>query len=575
MSTNLHPSAPPDSAATTAADARSSGQEIEAKFSVTDRAQSAARIDGALLANRYPLGAARQVVNVDTYFDTSDLRLLRQGQTLRTRTQGDALVVTSKSIGLHTPKGLHSRAEIERPAPGVHADALLLRRDLLPGEVAEVTADLVANDEPLLPLVRLHQERTKRMVCLPDGGPLAELSLDDITVLRPPSLPEGEAGHEPGDPEPAAWSPVTTFHELEIELLPGGDKAELKQVAAAVRELPGLKANDQNKLQQALLALGSADAAAAGADSRQPIAELCRRVWREQLAVMLVNEAGVRFSDDIEYVHDMRVATRRARAAARLYAGFFDPKSKQVKRFLKRLRTTGRLLGRVRDLDVALKRLDGHASRLDGGAREGLDGLARLWAKERARAHAALLDWLDSKTYARFVHAFRRFCTTPGAGLPRLAWEPHEPPPPYQIRHLLPSLIFNRYEAIRAFEVPFEQHAADGTPLPVETLHALRIECKYLRYHLEFNETLLGDEGQEMIAALRQLQEDLGDLNDASVSAEMLARARRRVDGDGLATYEALQHETVGRLRATVPADIAGFLSAETRRTLARAVARI
>ena len=55
-----------------------------------------------------------------------------------------------------------------------------------------------------------------------------------------------------------------------------------------------------------------------------------------------------------------------------------------------------------------------------------------------------------------------------------------------------------------------------------ETLHALRIDCKYLRYNLEFLRHLLGAEGEQLIAPLIALQDVLGELNDAVVSQQLL-----------------------------------------------------
>jgi CHAD domain-containing protein len=327
------------------------------------------------------------------------------------------------------------------------------------------------------------------------------------------------------------------------------------------------------------------------------MAELCRRVWGEQLTTMLVNEAGVRFSDDIEYVHDMRVATRRARAAGKLYADYFDPKSRKVERFMRNLRTTGRLLGSVRDLDVALHKLAEYADE-EGATDKSTRALQEKWTRQRASAHTKLVKWLDSKKYRRFVTAFLHFCGSPGTAVARFAPEPGEPPTPHQVRHVLPSLILGRYEAIRAFEVLFENARATSDEVPIETLHALRIECKYMRYHLEFNAALLGPESAGLIRALKGLQEHLGELNDASVSSALVAHSisdnpsdsaaddgaaddSAADDGaagderDGIADYAALQASTQEALRHSLPADLDAFLAPETRRTLALAIARI
>lgn len=546
------------------AEAGAPPQEIEAKFRVTDPEQAERLLAAPALAGRYLLGRSFCAVNVDTYYDAADLRLLRAGRTLRTRVESDRVVMTSKSIGLHTPKGIHTRDEVEEAAPGLEGSESRLEVGQLPPGVAAQVADLLETGTALLPLARLRQGRTKRMVAHEDpdatGGALAELSLDEVSVER---FASGQ------------WEHALSFTELEIELEPGADRSALKELVQAVRSLPGLVVNDQNKLQQALAAIARLPTLDSPTEHHLHVAELCRRIWREQLAHLLLNEAGVRFSDDIEYVHDMRVSTRRARAAALLYAGYFDPKSKQIRRFERRLRTTGRLLGRVRDLDVALVKLERYAEEAGATEDEGIAILRQRWQRARDKAHATLLEWLDSRRYARFIEQFSGFCNTPGAAVPTLPDVPGRPPLPHQVRHVIPSMIMGCYEVIRAFEVLFEQHAAGGPPVPIETLHALRIECKYLRYHLEFNAALLGPEGDQLIAALKALQEHLGDLNDASVSRAILDAAGKQARSPAVEAYVALQVATITDLAARLPADLARFLSEETRRALALALARI
>ena len=137
------------------------------------------------------------------------------------------------------------------------------------------------------------------------------------------------------------------------------------------------------------------------------MAEACRLIWRDQLTTMLLNEAGARFGDDPEFVHDMRVAIRRARAAAKLYGNYFRARS--IRRIRKGLQRTARALGAVRDLDVAILRLESFA-RPPGKNTDLLDTLAQ-WRSQRAAAHAALRDWLSSKRYERFLAEWHAFCT--------------------------------------------------------------------------------------------------------------------------------------------------------------------
>lgn len=546
-------------------------QEIEAKFRVVDPGLMAGLRQIPALAERYRLATPLSVTHEDTYFDTDDLRLLRNGQTLRLRAVGDQVLATFKSIELNSPRGMHKRVEIEREAPGLSADVERVRLRLLPTEVAAELKETVGGKEWLRPIMRLRQERNKRDVYRPDDeiGLLGELSLDHCEVQRRDSRGE--------------WIVAGEFDAVELEAVEDVTAGELKPLATFVGQIEGLKPDAHNKLHQALVCvtdeLTRAESAASNGSRRLHMAELCRRVWRDQLLQMVLNEAGVRDSDDIEYVHDMRVATRRARAAARLYAGFFDPGSKRVRRFLKTLRTTGRLLGAVRDMDVAhdnLKRRHAQAGGENGqngstGKAGGLEALMGRWQAERDTAHIALLRWLDGADYRRFVVDFRDFCASPGLDARRWKAKAGVAPAPHQVRHVLPSMILSRYETIRAFEVLFE----GSEPVPTETIHALRIECKYLRYHLEFNVALLGDEGRILIEDLKVLQEDLGRLNDASVASRMLSAAAVEQEDEGIEGYKRAQDDAVRSLRADVPGDLARFLSFETRRSLALALARI
>ena len=65
---------------------------------------------------------------------------------------------------------------------------------------------------------------------------------------------------------------------------------------------------------------------------------------------------------------------------------------------------------------------------------------------------------------------------------------------------------------------------------PDEELHRLRIECKKLRYSLEFFSSLYDQEHmKQFIKQLKMLQDNLGDFNDLSVQQSMLADLLSRI----------------------------------------------
>ena len=121
----------------------------------------------------------------------------------------------------------------------------------------------------------------------------------------------------------------------------------------------GLQPARLSKFEAGLLALGqeipgSPDLGPTEISASSTMGELAFAVLRRQLAVLRDKEPGTRLGEDPEELHDMRVATRRLRAALSLFADVL-PVRAQV--FREELGWLGRLLGAVRDLDVQLEGL--------------------------------------------------------------------------------------------------------------------------------------------------------------------------------------------------------------------------
>jgi CHAD domain-containing protein len=317
----------------------------------------------------------------------------------------------------------------------------------------------------------------------------------------------------------------------------------------------------------------------------EAMSEAGRKAMYTHFLRMLANEAGTRLGDDIEALHDMRVSTRRMRAAYRIFADYYAAKA--IAPFNKGLRRTGAMLGAVRDLDVLLEKAEAWQAMPpadpasgplpvseDGG--RSLEPLLADWRTRRDVARRQMLEYLDSPAYRRFVADFQAFLTTPGAGaLPVAAGVPA----PYQVRHVAPRLIFTRYEAVRAYEP-----ILDGAPLT--TYHALRIDFKRLRYELEFFRGVLGPETPELIKTAVVMQDLLGALQDAFVAEGLIgeflaaqkAKRKKRYAGGELADVEAYlesQRAAQQTLVQEFPALWAEILGLDFRRALALAVAAL
>jgi CHAD domain-containing protein/DNA-binding transcriptional ArsR family regulator len=291
---------------------------------------------------------------------------------------------------------------------------------------------------------------------------------------------------------------------------------------------------------------------------------------------MLKHESGTRLGEDIEELHDMRVATRRMRAAVRVFGDFFEP---DVTRAInKGIRRVTRALGPVRDLDVFEEKAARYLGALPGEMQDGLDPLLETWHAQRAEARDNMLRFLDSEKYSEFKREFSEFLQTKGAGARPIA---KGQPIPFKVRHVAPRLIYTRYETVRAYETVLEE-------AQIETLHALRIDCKYLRYTLEFMQEVLGSEVDAVIDEVKAMQDHLGDLNDAEVAIELLSEfldgwdaaqtaipLSQRRSAEGIVTYLASRHAEKHRLVVTFPDAWEKLNREEVRRSLALAVAAL
>lgn len=240
------------------------------------------------------------------------------------------------------------------------------------------------------------------------------------------------------------------------------------------------------------------------------MSEAGRKTMLYHFAEMLSHEAGTRLGQDPEQLHDMRVATRRLRAAFAVFEGFFFPEV--LKPFLKRLRAAGRALGRVRDLDVILENALAYLEKIPIDDRPGLQPLLQYWQDERTQAREQLTTLLDSKKYSNLINRYNLFVQTPGMGAVEIK---PDMPVPIRVREVAPALIYTRLEAIRAYE-PILANAT------LAQLHALRIEFKRFRYTLEFFREVLGDQAKSIINELKGLQDHLGELHDADVTCQII-----------------------------------------------------
>jgi CHAD domain-containing protein len=254
-----------------------------------------------------------------------------------------------------------------------------------------------------------------------------------------------------------------------------------------------------------------------GIQPEDSLAEAGKKIWRHQLAQMLSHEAGARSGEDIEALHDMRVSTRRMRAAFDVFGDAF--KQKALSSHLDGLRATGRTLGKVRDLDVLLEKAAIYIQTLPEEEQHGLDPLVEAWHVRREAARLELLDFLNGEVYTQFKEGFADFLSPQNTerGIRAAGSGSHQTTSiePTRVKELAPVLIYQRLASVRAYDSILDTAT-------LAQLHQLRIQFKRLRYTVEYFQEVLNPEVEKVIDDLKRIQDHLGNLNDANVAVNLL-----------------------------------------------------
>lgn len=142
--------------------------------------------------------------------------------------------------------------------------------------------------------------------------------------------------------------------------------------------------------------------------------DAAERVLAERLDTLIKHEEGTRAGEDPEELHDMRVASRRLRAAVEAFSGCYHGKRfKQIARQTKEL--TG-ALGAVRDRDVLLERLEAYTATVPPDESPALAHFIDHVRAERETDRATMLRDLDDLAASGYTERFRRVIAHPGHG---------------------------------------------------------------------------------------------------------------------------------------------------------------
>ena len=444
--------------------------ERELKFRLAASAASRA-------AQLLPFASRPRRRRVDSvYYDTPDLRLEAARAALRLRRDGHRWLQTFKA-----PQGvataLAERSEWEMPAPRGRLDASHFPREAVR---AASGLDLVRLAPRLRPVFATRFERRSALLRL-GHGVRVEACIDSGAI---------EAG--------GARVPIM---EIELELIEGA-LGPLLRLAETLVEPLGLQIETASKAERGYRLYRSAKPGPAKwprpsiedtAAASDAFATLCAAA----LAQIAANAAGVADGKDPEYLHQLRVGTRRLRSALRAFRPLL--KRGRARAVEQPLKDMMQIFGAARDWDVfcqALAEAQAAAPLLAAARRR--RGAARHAARQVVGsaqfqlAQLAVLRWLHADPWRSDAARAERLTRFARRSLDRL-----------HARLLKRARKIDWRDALRR--------------------HDVRIAVKRLRYACDFFAPCFPHQAvSPLLRALGALQDTLGELNDVAVARRLL-----------------------------------------------------
>ena len=430
------------------------------------------------------------------YYDAPDLRLARDGVTLRHR--------SDEGWTLKLPAEAHEVGVVARRVYAVPGPS-----DVLPEALLERARAWLRRAAPV-PVGRLRTERERVRLVDADELTVAEV-VCDVAIASRLKGPE-------------------TIRIREV-------KAEVRSASACPELLPRLvtrleragavRAPGVPKLVRALgLPPGSSEIHAEPRDATA--GEAVRAATARSVRRFLVHDPGLVGGEDPEDVHQARVALRRLRSDLRTFGRVLDPVT--TRHLREEAGWFAALLGGVRDADVMRERLAAAKGTLPPADGAPFESLLARHDVERDAARRALLAGRGGERFLDLVeallHAAEATPTGPLAAAPAT--------------EVLPDLVGRRWRRAKAARAALSQDPTDAE------LHRLRIEAKRVRYAADAAASVSDGRARRLAHAAADLQDVLGEHQDAIVlEAWLRAHAEDAPPSVALAAGEIVMSERV------------------------------
>lgn len=442
-----------------------------------------------------PAAAARR----RTLLDTFDWRLYRAGLLLdyAATPQGGELRLTEPT------------ADARQPVAGWQAARPRVFSAVPDGPVASRVIPLIT-PRALLPVVTLTAATAAYRLLNEDAKTVARLLVERPALTALPRTP---------------LAPRLVITEVR------GYPAEARRAARGLAATPGITAAVEPVFTAALRAQGRRP----GDYSNKVDAKLTPAMAAPRAAVTILlrlldtidaNVAGVLRDTDSEFLHDLRVSTRRTRSAVKLFGDVLTARTAgparltddDLARFAAEFKWVGDITTPTRDLDVHLLDFEDTVKHLHAAKPDDLEPFRGYLEQRRRKEFRALTRALKSPRFTSVTHEWRDRLTAirdasdtqPRASRSRSVTAE---------RRAGETAATLAAERTRGTFAKVARRGAAITPAsPHESLHDLRKRCKELRYALEFFASLHDPVVYgKVVGDLKRLQDCLGEFQDTEV----------------------------------------------------------
>jgi CHAD domain-containing protein len=437
-----------------------------------------------ILSESYRLSESPPVKVKQTYYDSFDWRVWQQDGEL-VYEQGEQKRLCWMNRKTYQPMACQPIESVPE-----------FPQDLSPGPLREQLRS-VLEMRVLLPMVQIIQQRHTLCILDDEEKTLVRVIFQENQFNAVKGRLKGELSTR------IALQPLKGYEEPFLALQ--------HQVAALK-----LKSSEQSLYEDALIGIGRKPGDYSSKlnfilDPKAPAHVTARQIMLSLLDTLEANIDGTKANLDSEFLHDLRVATRRTRSAMSQIKGVFDPD--QLEPFKQAFGWIGQITGPTRDLDVYLLSFPGYRASLPNMLQDDLDPFHTFLQEDHKKAQSELVNKINSPHFRKNLKSWRSWLEASA--------EMSEQAP----NAMLPTAKLADKRISKLYKRVLQDGQDIGQETPAERLHDLRKDCKKLRYLMEFFQSLYPRSGtRELIKAVKVILDNLGEFQDLEVQAHSLEK---------------------------------------------------